>query len=291
MPSKLSNIMDTTFSDLLHKDSNTTEIIIVRHGQTEWNLIHRLQGQGNSELTSVGLSGAKKVGKKLFWLHKNDRKIDFVYSSPIKRAKQTTQIIMEQFDVKDKLEINYDKRIMERHFGDLQGKTMSGLKQNEPQIYEKLHANITYRPPGDKGESALDVSNRSVQFLAEIAARHHGKRILVVAHGGVLQAIFTDILVHNCIADRRFHCKNCAINIIQRNPENGKWYISVLGDDEYGNYQDKTQSTSYDQFDDNKSNNNSDCNKNDIKNRDITTFCVGVGIGCLLGYAAFKWRR
>merc|ERR1719245_129153 len=97
MPSKLSNIMDKTYSDLLHKNTNTTEIIVVRHGQTEWNLVHRLQGQGNSELTNKGISGAKHVGKKLYWLHKNDRKIDSVYCSPLKRAQQTAQIIMEQF--------------------------------------------------------------------------------------------------------------------------------------------------------------------------------------------------
>lgn len=286
-PSKLSSIMDTTYSDLLHKDSNTTEIILVRHGQTEWNLIHKLQGQGNSELTTVGKSGAIKVGKKLYWLHKNSRKIDFMYSSPLKRAQQTAKFIMEQFPKKDKLKINYDQRLMERHFGDLQGKTMSEIKQSQPQIYDKLHTNISYKPPGNNSETFMDVTSRSIQFLAQIASIHHGKCVLIVSHGGVLQAILTDILLHSTIPDRRFHCKNCAINIIQRNPENGKWYLSVLGDDEYGNFQNKSDKyqtfgyrTSSDQH-----------TVNTFQRLDLTSLCVGVAIGCVLGYNALKWGR
>lgn len=273
--------MDTTYSDLLNKDSNVTEIILVRHGQTEWNLVHRLQGQGNSELTKIGKSGAVKVGKKLYWLHKNDRPIDVVYSSPLKRAKQTCEIIMKQFvDSKDnKLEINFDDRIMERHFGEYQGKTMSEIKSNEPEIYSSLHSNIRFKPNGNKAESLLDVNNRCIQFLAQIAAKHNGKRILIISHGGCLQAILTDILIHSCIADRRFHCKNCAINIIQRNPQNGKWYLSVLGDDEYGNYQQ------------NQDLNHDFANNNMNHNRNFTSLFIGIAIGCLFGFSAFKLRH
>eukprot|EP00483_Globobulimina_turgida_P006878 UN06890 len=190
LTSKLASILNATYSDLLHEDANTTEIILVRHGQTVWNLTHRLQGQGNSELTDVGTNGALKVGKRLYWLHKNDRKIDFFYASPIKRAKQTAQIILAQFtNCNDKLEIQYGDRIMERNFGNFQGITMGEIKKNKPKIYATLHSDIEYKPPGN-GESMLEVTNRCTRFLAEIASRHHGKRILVVCHGGVLQAIF-----------------------------------------------------------------------------------------------------
>eukprot|EP01084_Bolivina_argentea_P011424 21348_1 len=266
-------LQDSTYSDLLRDDTNTTEIVLVRHGQTEWNVIHKLQGQGDSNLTDVGKMGALKVGGKLLFLHQNNRQIDCVYASPLKRAKQTAQIIMKQFKNCNKLEINYDNRIMERNFGDFQGKTMDGIKNNQPEIYNVLHSNIEYRPPN--GESLLDVTNRVTRFLAEIATKHYGKRILVISHGGVLAAIFNYILIGRCHADRAFHCKNCAINIIQRDPKRGKWYVTLLGDDNYGDYQCIKQNT-------------------DIElhaRRDMTTLFVGFVVGCLIGYSAFKARR
>ena len=227
------------------------------------------------EVNQNGINGAIKIGKKLYCLHKNDRKIDCVYASPLKRAKQTAKLIMDQFtDSNEKLEINFDERIMERHHGDLQGQTMADLKEKEPEIYENLVSNISWKPSGDKAESLLDVNNRCIQFLAQIASKHHGKRILIITHGGVLHTIFNDILHGNCVSHKRFYCKNCAINIIKREPANGTWYISVLGDDDYGNYQEQSMVTNV-----NTSNNN------------MTSLCIGVMIGCLFGYSAFKWCR
>ena len=60
--------MESKYSDTLIEDDKLTEIILVRHGQTEWNVIHRLQGQGNSELTKIGLCVAKKVGQKIVFI-------------------------------------------------------------------------------------------------------------------------------------------------------------------------------------------------------------------------------
>ena len=159
-----------------------TEIILVRHGQTEWNVIHKLQGQGNSELTSAGLSGAKKAGTKLYSMHQRGRRISAVYASPLKRAAETARIIMEQFrNYDDDLQIQYDDRLKERHFGDFQGLTYAQVREKNDLVFSA----IDQKPPGKGGESRLDVYNRAMECLAEITMENAGKRVLVVTHGGI----------------------------------------------------------------------------------------------------------
>ena len=268
--SKLSDILDATYSDLLSITKSTTEIILVRHGQTEWNVIHRLQGHQDSNLTLNGMNGAIEAGKKLYKLHKYDRKISYIYSSPLGRAKNTTKLILKQF-TDCNIDIEYDDSLKERNLGDLQGRTLSELRKNEPKTYNLLESDIKWKPSGKHSESKLDVYNRSIKFLAKIASKHHGKRILVVCHGGVIQLILSDILAHTVQA-KTFPVKNCSINIIQREPNNGKWYCSVLGDDNYGNL--KQLSSDY---------NNSNSNQ-------FSYIIASFAIVCAVGYIIFNRR-
>eukprot|EP01084_Bolivina_argentea_P316310 548251_1 len=269
MSSKLADILESTYSDLLHAAKGKTEIILVRHGKTHWNTERIWQGQQDSNLTHIGISGAINVGIKLYKLHTYDGKIHAIYSSPLGRAKHTAQLIMQQFTHKnDKLDIEYDDRLMERNLGNLQGLSIAKFQTEHPEQYEELHHNLNYKPPGKNSETRIDILNRASEFLAEIVSKYHGKRILVVAHGGVIQAIMNDIISHNKVG-RTFHVKNCAINIIQRDSSNGRWYVSVLGDDDYGNLKQVIQVKEH-------------------KTNHLPYLIIGFALGCAMTAFVFK---
>ena len=97
------------------------EILLTRHGQTEWNALGKLQGRQDIKLNEVGKEQALTTGEKI----KNE-KIDIIITSPLKRARETAEIINKQFNV----EIVEDDRLMERCYGDFEGITKVELKEN-----------------------------------------------------------------------------------------------------------------------------------------------------------------
>ena len=90
------------------------KILVTRHGQTDWNVLEKLQGQTDIELNSVGRMQARETRD----LIKNE-KIDLIITSSSKRAKETAEIINENFNV----DIIEDRRLMERKFGEFEGTT------------------------------------------------------------------------------------------------------------------------------------------------------------------------
>ena len=103
------------------------KVFITRHGQTEWNSLGRLQGRKDIELNEVGKEQALITGEKI-----KDEKIDIIITSPLKRARETAEIINKQFNV----EIVEDDRLMERCYGDFEGITKVELKEKKIQYPE-----------------------------------------------------------------------------------------------------------------------------------------------------------
>ena len=241
--------MERNYNDLFDEDKTDTEIILIRHGKTEWNTIHKMQGQFDSKLTNEGISGAIQIGRKLFKLHKYDRKISCLYSSPLGRAKQTAKLIMEQFDDDNKLKINYNEKLMARHMGNLQGKKYDEIKQNEPEIYKEINSsNVNYKPPGIESETSNDTYNRAINILIDLIVKHHGQRILIITHGCIILRILRDILFKcNDSLSKRFVVKNCAINIIRKDVNDKTCHVSVLGDDNYGHLKELQMSEDKDE--------------------------------------------
>ena len=139
-------------------------IYIVRHGQTDWNLIGKNQGHTDIELNETGIEQAEQLAEKL-----KNIKFDYVFSSPLKRAAKTAKIIYNG-------EIIYDVRIMERCNGELEGLT------NTKNM-------IDFSDPNDTryGVEPLTVfRNRIAEFWNEITDSYSGKNILVVTHAGVV---------------------------------------------------------------------------------------------------------
>ena len=140
-------------------------IYFVRHGQTDWNKVGRLMGHTDIELNDFGKKQALTVKEKL-----NGVKFDKVFASPLKRAKETADIISD-------MEVITDKRLMERGNGELEGKLKSEIKVfpdfNNPN-------DTTYNI-----EPLNDFKGRIYSFIEEVLKNHKGKNVLVVTHGGV----------------------------------------------------------------------------------------------------------
>ena len=139
-------------------------IYIVRHGQTDYNVIGRY-GDDNTPLNETGIAQAYELHEIL-----KDINFDLVFSSPLKRALKTAQIICDNKIIKD-------ERIKERDNGDLVGKLKTEVAElpnfNDP---NETRYNI---------ENIVDFRNRIYDFFNDIKEKYHGKNILVVTHAGV----------------------------------------------------------------------------------------------------------
>lgn len=142
-------------------------IYIVRHGQTDWNVEGRYAGRIDVKLNEKGKSQASEIRKKL-----ENVKFDYVVSSPLIRARETAEIIVE-----DKNEIDIDQRIIERSNGDLEGRLKTEIKET-----------IDFNNPLEKRyniENIVDFKDRIYDFLEEIKEKYKGKNVLIVTHAGV----------------------------------------------------------------------------------------------------------
>lgn len=140
-------------------------IYFVRHGQTEWNKIGKMQGHKDIELNDEGREQAQVVKEKLQGI-----KFDKVFSSPLIRATETAKIISNQ-------EITIDNRLIERFNGELEGKFKKDIK-----VFPD------FNDPNDTrfGIESLDsFKSRINDFLDEITKKYKDKNILVVTHAGV----------------------------------------------------------------------------------------------------------
>ena len=145
------------------------EILITRHGQTDWNLQRKLQGRADIELNHTGIEQAKIAREELV-----NEKIDLIICSPLKRARQTADIINEGRNIP----IIIDERISERDFGEFEGKNRNEFSFEDFWSYKKAE---NY----EKAEKIQDFFERIYSFLADIKEKYKDKRILIVAHGGV----------------------------------------------------------------------------------------------------------
>jgi 2,3-bisphosphoglycerate-dependent phosphoglycerate mutase len=195
-----------------------TQFIIVRHGQTQWNIKLIRQGHLDSPLTERGIAQAKALGERLA-----RETFSALYSSDLGRAVETAQVIAAATGHK----IVTDARLRERHLGIFQGLSGDEIREKYPEEY-RLHRTFspTYIIP--KGESVEQQVARNVDFLNEIAVKHLGETIVVVTHGGVLSGLFRHTFSIPYDAPRRFEFTNAGLNVF--NYEDGHWYLQTWGD-------------------------------------------------------------
>lgn len=149
-----------------------TEITLIRHGETDWNVIGRYQGQADPPLNRKGIEQSWELAQKLSLAN-----LDIIISSPLKRAAQTAQIITSKLD----LPLEYDERLMEIHQGDWQTRLRSDIEAMYPELFEHWEtAPWEVNPPG--GEHLSQVQQRVDEAIDEILCRHPTGRVGLVTH-------------------------------------------------------------------------------------------------------------
>lgn len=165
-------------------------LILVRHGQSEWNEKNLFTGWKDPDLTSKGEVEAKEAGKSL---NKLDIKYDLMFTSVLLRAKRTAQIILNELNQRD-IRIIKDKAINERDYGNLSGlnKDEAREKWGEEQVH-KWRRSYNIAPPG--GESLKDTAERVLPYYRKKILPHVNERknIIVAAHGNSLRALVMEL--------------------------------------------------------------------------------------------------
>jgi len=168
-------------------------LVLVRHGQSEWNLKNLFTGWRDVDLTEQGVSEAKAAGKKL-----KDRgiKFDVAYTSALKRAQRTLGLVLDEMG-QSGIQIYKDQALNERDYGDLNGmnKDDARKKWGEAQVHIWRRSYDT-PPPG--GESLKDTVARTLPYYVQniLPGVLRGERTLVAAHGNSLRALIMVLEKH-----------------------------------------------------------------------------------------------
>ncbi len=164
------------------------KLILLRHGESQWNLENRFTGWVDVPLSPKGEEEAFKAGELI-----KEFPIDKVYTSVLQRAIKTADIALA-VSGRENLPVERDQALNERHYGDLQG--LNKAETAEKFGAEQVHIwRRSYDVPPPNGESLKDTAARTLPYfnahiLPEITA---GKNILVVAHGNSLRSIVMDL--------------------------------------------------------------------------------------------------
>ncbi|MDD3888403.1 MAG: alpha-ribazole phosphatase [Syntrophomonadaceae bacterium] len=155
------------------------KMILVRHGQTEWNSLQKYQGHTDVQLNELGRQQAYRIGEYL----KDHETVEALYASDLSRTRETAEIIGHKVN----LPVITDTRLRELLFGIWEGLTFSEVYQQYREEFEYWYDNTSeFRVP--EGESFNELLIRSMQALREIADRHTGT-VVVATHGGVVRAL------------------------------------------------------------------------------------------------------
>lgn len=195
------------------------EIILIRHGETDWNAEGRLQGQAESQLTDVGRAQAAAVAARL---RGGELPFAAIYSSDLQRACDSARPIAEACGGLEVLKL---PGLRERHLGVLQGLTRKEAVQKQPAAFASYRSgqNESLVIPGG-GESEHQFTARVAAALLWIATMNLGRRVVAVSHGGVILSAHR----HICGSYPRGAVKNASLNVVRWAGD--KWTVVSWGD-------------------------------------------------------------
>jgi alpha-ribazole phosphatase len=195
-----------------------TEIILIRHGETDWNREQVFRGRIDVALNEVGLTQARAVQESL-----KDTEIDGIYSSPLSRAFETARIIGE----KRNGEVRVEEGFIDIDFGAWQGLSHQEVKEG----YTDLYAAWLTQPQVvtfPDGESLKEVSRRSMEGLEEVIKNNPGKTLALVSHRVVLKVLLCTILGLELSHFWYLRQDTCAINRLAH--KDGNFFLKLLND-------------------------------------------------------------
>jgi 2,3-bisphosphoglycerate-dependent phosphoglycerate mutase len=194
-----------------------TRILAIRHGETAWNVATRIQGHIDIPLNDAGLLQAHWLAEDLA---KRDE-VHAVYASDLSRAFVTAQTIAQAMG----RTVNSHVGLRERHFGDFQGRTFAEIETELPEHALQWRKRAPEWSPPGAGESLLILRERVLATVNELAARHVGEQIVLVAHGGVMDVLYRAATRLDLQAPRTWQLPNTAVNRLLWTPEG----LSLVG--------------------------------------------------------------
>ena len=174
------------------------KLLVTRHGQTNWNVQKRVMGRCDEPLNEKGLEQAEQTRNELL-----DKSIDLIICSPLKRAKQTAEVINRNRNIP----VIYDDRIIERDFGEFEGLEINDFDFHG---YWNYYKNYNY----ERAENIQEFFRRVYNFLDDIVDKYHDKNILIVAHGGIsipVSCYFSKKIPEGSLIDAGLVLGNCKV--------------------------------------------------------------------------------
>jgi probable phosphoglycerate mutase len=201
----------------------TTQVLFIRHGETDWNRIKRIQGHIDIPLAASGVVQAGQLAQRLLQESKAGARLGAVYCSDLLRAQQTAKPFADALG----LTLNLNAGLRERLYGDFQGHSGDEIREKYPDEYANWQShNPDFAPPD--GESQRAFSQRVLHAVEPIVAAHPDGRIAIVAHGGVLDCIYRFVREVPLDAPRDWPLLNSSINVVDF--ENGQAKVVSWGD-------------------------------------------------------------
>ena len=186
-----------------------TRVLAIRHGETAWNVQHRIQGQLDIALNATGRWQAARLAQALA-----DDALSAVYSSDLQRAAATAQALVRDSG----LEVVTDTGLRERGFGVFEGLSFTEIERRWPEQSARWRSrDPEFGPEG--GETLCDFHARSVAAATRLAAAHPGQAIALVAHGGVLDCLYRAAARVALDAPRSWQLGNASINRLLYTPQ------------------------------------------------------------------------
>lgn len=203
-----------------------SKIYLIRHGQTDWNLAHRIQGQRDIPLNETGRRQAAQLAEGM-----KERPVARVFTSRLSRARETAEAVADSQGVS----LYLVDGLEEISYGQWEGMTMEEIRQAYPAEYDVWWKDpVNGAPPG--GESQMDVLVRTARAMEAIKANmasDGAKAVAVISHGASICCILPWLLKEGMPKEDGFSIMNAAITVIDYDPESGTCVLETLNDDRH----------------------------------------------------------
>lgn len=160
-------------------------LLLIRHGETDWNSEQRIQGRTDVPLNARGMEQAEKLAARLA----SEERMDVIYTSPLIRAGVTAERIASRLG----LAPIQDDRLAEQEFGAFEGLCLTEIGERYPEFLKKWRTDKLL-PPIPGAETISEFQERVQEFMQEIQGRHPGAPIGIVTHGGTLRILLATLL-------------------------------------------------------------------------------------------------
>lgn len=188
------------------KPDTTTDLILIRHGETAWNRELRFQGHADVPLNDIGHEQARRIGLRLA----QETAVQHIISSDLMRAQQTAAPAAQQLS----LPVVTSAALREQFFGVVEGMRSDEIQSLHPRAWEEwLEFREDHAMP--EGETPREFHARIVEALGGIAAAHRGQHLIVVTHGGVLDMVWRTARSLSLSGPRRSEIPNAGFNRIR----------------------------------------------------------------------------